>query len=530
MRRLDAIEGLGDITILATDKTGTLTQNKMSVSDIWMRGKWQTKLSVDQILHLSFVTNTSVTAVPTIDGKSEYLGDPTEIALREYIDINNTKEKFEITLIDEKPFSSETRTKSVVVSMDAKTITCVNGAPESLLENTTLSQEEVSAIHTELQKRASRGLRTIAFGVSEGQGALEFIGFVSLKDPLRPGIHQAITDARDMGIRTILITGDNPLTAEAIAVEAGIVPGNGSYIIGSMLDSMSDEQLMESLETVNVFARISPIQKLRLVTMLQKKGEVVAMTGDGVNDAPALKQADIGVAMGKVGTDVAKEAADAVVTDDNYVTMIDGIKEGRAIVRRIELATMFFVAGNIGEFAYVLLALILNLPLISPLQILFINLITDALPALALAVAPVKVMGRKNVKTTLLGRQEYIYIGIGASILASSTIFAVWQTRENIEIANTVAFVMLMMLQQVMLIDVWLGLIRHTSELKKLLNVYLLGGIATTISLIIILFQTPFFVDLFGLVKTPSQAYVYFLYGFVLYIAYVLTRVNERVK
>lgn len=527
MRRLDAIEGLGDITILATDKTGTLTQNKMSVSEIWMRSKWDTKISVDEILHLSFVTNTSVTKVPTIDGNSEYLGDPTEIALREYDDSRKDKSTLEIELLGEKPFSSETRTRSVTVGIGNKAFTCVNGAPESLLENTSISQQEVADIHMELQKCASKGLRTIAFGISEKGGPIEFIGFVSLKDPLRPGIKDAITDARDMGIRTILITGDNPLTAEAIAVEAGITQSTGAYVIGSMLDSMSDEKLMETLGTVNVFARISPLQKLRLVTLLQKKGEIVAMTGDGVNDAPALKQADIGVAMGKVGTDVAKEAADAVVTDDNYVTMIDGIKEGRAIVRRIELATMFFVAGNIGEFAYILFALLLNLPLISPLQILFINLVTDALPALALAVAPVKVLGRKSVRTALLGKAEYIYVAVGASILSASTIFAVWHTKENIEVSKVVAFVMLMMLQQVMLVDVWLGLIRHTNELKKVLNIYLIGAISLTVIMIVALFKTPFFIDLFDLVEIPLSAYVYFLYGVALYAAYVLTRVHK---
>jgi P-type Ca2+ transporter type 2C len=348
-----------------------------------------------------------------------------------------------------------------------------------------------------------------------------------MKDPLRPGIRAAITDARDMGIRTILITGDNPLTAEAIAVEAGITPSTGSYMIGSMLDTMSDQQLMETLDTVNVFARISPIQKLRLVTLLQKKGEIVAMTGDGVNDAPALKQADIGVAMGKVGTDVAKEAADAVVTDDNYVTMIDGIKEGRAIVRRIELATMFFVAGNLGEFAYILFALLLNLPLISPLQILFINLITDAVPALALAVAPVKVLGKKNIRASLLGKAEYIYVGIGASILATSTIFATWSFRNDPSTAKTVAFVMLMMLQQVMLVDVWLGLIRHTSELKKILNIYLLSAVGITLLVIVSIFQTPFFIDLFELAKAPKIAYIYFMYGVAMYAAYVFTRVHK---
>lgn len=526
MRRLDAIEGLGDITILATDKTGTLTQNKMSVSDIWLRSNWGVDLKASEIQQLAFVHNTSVTSVPTIDGKSEYLGDPTEIAMREYADQSKHAHVLEVEVLDEKPFSSETCTRSVLLSMGGQEYTIVNGAPESILELSTLDTDEITKIQNELQKCASKGLRTIAFGVSDGQG-FEFIGFVSLKDPLRAGIKTAIDDATSMGIRTILITGDNPLTAEAIAVEAGITTRTGAYITGDMLEKMSDEQLIETLDTVNVFARISPIQKLRLVTLLQKKGEVVAMTGDGVNDAPALKQADIGVAMGRVGTDVAKEAADAVVTDDNYVTMIDGLKEGRAIVRRIELATMFFVAGNIGEFAYILFALILNLPLISPLQLLFINLITDAVPALALAAAPVKLVLKKNVSKALLGRAEYFYIAAAASILSGVTIFASWQTKTMPEVSKTLAFIILMLLQQVMLIDVWLGLIRHTAELKKTLNVYLIGAVSSTLILIIVLFRTPFFIKLFDLVNLPNYSYIYFLYALVVYLAYVFTRVHK---
>jgi P-type Ca2+ transporter type 2C len=532
MRRLDAIETLGDITILASDKTGTLTQNKMTVVSVWNKNTHLKSLSEVDILTLSFVLNTSVRSVPTIEGKTEYIGDPTEIALREYIDIqdsaNHTISQYSI--LAETPFSSETRTKSVRVKKGEMEYYCINGAPETLLELAyNLTPDKRKEIEQALQECASKGLRTIAFGVGHTAETVHMMGFVALQDPLRPGIQEAISEARAMGIRTILITGDNPLTAESIAVEAGITTKEGVYMTGSMLEQMSDAQLTETLGTVSVFARISPSQKLRLVSLLQASGEIVAMTGDGVNDAPALKKADVGLAMGRTGTDVAKEAADAVITDDNYVTIISGIKEGRAIVRRIELATTFFVAGNIGEFLYVLFALLFGLPLISPLQILFINLITDAVPALALSFAPVKIHKKKQYKklSGLLQIPEYIYIAIASSILAGSALVVTFVLRGTPDTAITAAFLMLMLVQQCMLVDIWLGLVEHTRELRKLLHTSILGAIALTAAVIVFIFNSTFFTELFMLVAVPQSVRVYFLYAFAVYFAYICTRIEH---
>jgi Ca2+-transporting ATPase len=533
MRRLDAIETMGDITVLATDKTGTLTQNSMKVENVWFRDSWKTKLSVDEIIRLAFVQNISITKLPKIDGGFEYIGDPTEAALCEYVDKKNWDEtENNFVKIDETPFSSETRTRSITVKKGGSTYVSINGAPESILElSKHITEDEKALITKELQKNASKGFRTIAFGVGSDIQSVEFIGFASLKDPLRPGIKGAIEEAESMGIKTILITGDNPLTAEAIAVEAGIVTKEGSYITGDMLDVLGDAELEEILKTTSVFARISPIQKLRLVLALQKMGEVVAMTGDGVNDAPALKQADVGVAMGKVGTDVAKEAADAVVTDDNYITMISGIKEGRAIVRRIELATMFFIAGNMGEFLYIVIALLLNLPLISGLQILYINLITDALPALALSFAIVKTSAYKKEKSPkLLGKSEYTYIAITSVILSLTTIAITWQFKDQPSVARTVGFVVIMMLQQIMLVDVWLGLVRHASDIKKLCNKSIIAAVGITLVAVYSIFNNSFFTELFELSKIPFSAYVYFLYGVAVYFGYVFTRASDYKK
>jgi P-type Ca2+ transporter type 2C len=532
MRRLDAIEGLGDITILATDKTGTLTQNKMTVERIWDR-ELHTDLSQEEIHTISFLHNTSVRQVPTIEGGHEYIGDPTEIALQEYYDekiLKHPDDISEFEVIKEIPFSSDTKTKSVLVTKKGEEIFCINGAPEVLLDlDATITHKERVQIEHELQKSASKGHRTIAFAVGKNESSVQFAGFIALTDPLRPGIRNAITEARDMGIRTILITGDNPLTAEAIAVEAGITTKQGAYMTGTMIETMSDEQLAETLETVQIFARISPTQKLRLVTLLQSKGEIVAMTGDGVNDAPALKKADVGIAMGKNGSAVAKEAADAVVTDDNYVTIISGIKEGRAIVRRIELATTFFVAGNVGKFLYVLAALLLDLPLISPLQILFINLITDAIPALALSFAPLKIQKKKQGKKLagILQVPEYIYIAISSVILAVSALVVTYVFRADIPVAVTTAFVMLIFVHQVMLFDIWLGMIEHVEDLKKILNKAILGSTAFTIFIVMIIFNNEFFVNLFELVMIPSSSFVYFFYAVAVYVAYILTRVEH---
>ena len=534
MRRLDAIEGFGDITILATDKTGTLTQNKMTVEKLWVRNETHSKnITKEQALLLCFSVNVKVTEVPNIDGSAMYVGDPTEVALREYINTIATKNTIfdNIKITEEVPFSSDSRIRKTYIEIDNKKIVLINGAPETILDlDIHLMQEEREEILNELQTQASLGLRTIAYAVGENDEHIHFIGFAALKDPLRPGIRSAIDTAAEMGIRTILITGDNPLTAEAIAVEAGITTKKDAYITGDILRNLSDEKLLEIIEHVDVFARIAPDQKLRLIKILQKKGEFVAMTGDGVNDAPALKQADIGVAMGKVGTDVAKEAADAVVTDDNYVTMIDGVRAGRVIMRRTQLAVTFFIAGNIGEFLYIISALIFNLPLISPIQILFINIITDAVPALALSFAPVKVQNKTRKKGNLLGITEYSYIAVVSCILALSALYGTYIFRDSPDTAKTVAFLILMLVQQVMLVDLWLGMVRHTSELKKLLNRSIISSVTLTLLVIYTIFNIRYFVSLFDLSEIPLHIVTLLIYTFGAYLAYVFTRVHDTGK
>ena len=533
IRRLDAIEGFGDITVLATDKTGTLTQNKMKVEKLWVRETNLKNFSKEEALQMCFTLNVSVTDIPNIDGTKNYIGDPTEIALREYIDeeFSVDTDYNNIKVIKEIPFSSETRIKKTYIQKDDKNTILINGAPETVLQlDRHLSNSEKKEIELELQKNASLGFRTIAYAIGENDDNIHFVGFASLRDPLRPGIKGPIEEAAHMGIRTILITGDNPLTATAIAIEAGITNKKSSYITGDMLNEMSDEKLMSVIDEVEVFARIAPDQKLRLIKILQKKGEFVAMTGDGVNDAPALKQADIGVAMGKVGTDVAKEAADAVVTDDNYVTMVTGIRAGRAIIRRIELATTFFIAGNIGEFTYVLFALLFGLPTISPLQLLFINLITDAIPALALSFAPVKAASGKKTTNdkSLLGKAEYEFITITAIIVTVSTIFATWFYKDDPSTAKSIAFLMIIVLQQMMLIDIWLGMIKHAIDIKKLLNKSILAALATTGIILLVVYNTEIFDKLFDMKPIPKTAFVSFIYAAGAYVVYVLTRIHSK--
>lgn len=531
MRRLDSVEGLGDITVLATDKTGTLTQNIMSVQEIWENKSAKHKISFDDVLGLSFILNTSVTELPEVGGGYLYVGDPTEIALREYMDRKNisaksVEEKWKVT--DEVPFSSETRSRSVTAELDGHSYTCINGAPEEIIKLCPqISEEEKTIILKELQEKASLGLRTIAFAYRESEGENKFAGFVSLRDPLRDGIKETIEKARQMGIRTIMITGDNPLTAEGIGIEAGIITKRDAYVSGDMLDKMDDEELAEILKKVSIFARISPIQKLRLVQVLQKSGEIVAVTGDGVNDAPALKQADIGVAMGKIGTDVAKQAADVVVTDDNYVTLIDGIYEGRAIVRRITLATTFFVGGNLGEFGYILLSLVFGLPVMSPLQILFINIITDAVPALALSFSPVKPGAKLNIKKkSLLAKAEYIHIAIAASVLSFSATAATWYFRGDEYVARTIGFLMIILIQQTILIDIWLGFIEKSKDLKALLKRSMLGAFATTVTILLVTLNSQL-ADLFKLSDITPAMILSIVCGISLYLVYVLIRITR---
>ncbi len=403
VRKLSITESIGTVDVICTDKTGTLTRGRMTVRDLWFPGTGSKGLSELRSLAIKtmFYCND---AKPLGDGS--WVGDETDQALKEYSSKYITEEG---ERLDEIPFTSEKKMMAVLHKFDDERFVFVKGAPEVLLgmskyivsngrkrRLTAKMKQEILEKNDELSENGYRILglayREVGSRVRSVQKVLDtglvFIGLVILSDPPRPEVRSAVEDCYSAGIRIIMITGDNPRTALAVAREVGI--RSEGVITGDDLDRMSDEQLKDSLDAgVNVFARTSPFHKLRILKVLQREGHIVAMTGDGVNDALAIKKADVGIAMGIKGTEVAKEASHIILLDDNFYTIKEAIKEGRTIFDNIRKFVDYLLTCNVAEVLVVLLAT-LFLPYISlyPVQILWINLITDGLPALALSLDP----------------------------------------------------------------------------------------------------------------------------------------------
>lgn len=449
IRKLPAVETLGSVTVISSDKTGTLTANQMQLKVLDVAGNtqlldWQPGHSdpdinfnslnhASQLLIMGGVLNNDAEIALDEKAPEAYmvLGDPTEGALVSAAAnlglIKSEVEKF-FPRVDEVPFSSDRKRMSTLhkfigennsffslMQFDkslatAGTISITKGAADSLLEITShvFVNGEIIPLDSNLKNRielategmAKDGLRVLGLGFEPIEGfyngsavetvekSLIFVGLFGMMDPPRPEAYEAVQISKEAGIRTIMITGDHPLTAERIGRDLGIVNG-GDTITGMQLSVMSDEELSKAVNNVNVFARVSPEHKLRIVTALQKNGEIVAMTGDGVNDAPALRKADIGVAMGITGTDVSKEAADMVLLDDNFASIVSAVREGRTIYNNIRKFIKYTMTSNAGEVIVMLLAPFFGLPLpLTALQILWINLVTDGLPGLALSVEP----------------------------------------------------------------------------------------------------------------------------------------------
>ncbi len=364
VRRLDAVETLGNVNVICADKTGTMTQNRMEVVDSWVADGQ----SLEKLAQAGASCNTS--ALPAV-------GDPTEIALLHFA----TKNNVERLTIDEQevPFTSEEKYMITRHTSDGKTVRYAKGAPE-VITNMTKQSDQALKKNAEM---ASKGLRVLALAEDSGSG-LVLIGMVAMLDPPRPEVEGAIETARIAGIRTIMITGDHPVTALQIAKNVGI--RSEGVLEGPQIEQMNTEQLQHALRTVSVFARVRPVHKVKILEALQLNGDVVAMSGDGVNDAPALKRAHVGIAMGKNGTDVARESAAMVLTDDNFATIVAAIREGRRIYDNIRKFIVFLLRSNVGEVLVVSSAMLMGMPLpLLPLHILWINLVTDSLPALALA-------------------------------------------------------------------------------------------------------------------------------------------------
>lgn len=409
IRQLPAVETLGATSVVCTDKTGTLTQNKMTVMAYYLPNdkeeevtdpnKWTSDFK--QLMTISLLANDAA-----ITETGEKIGDPTEIAFLDYSEkltqpYREVRELY--PRLQELPFDSDRKLMSTLHYMNEEHLLLTKGGPDIVLERSNrilvdgkvkpLTEDMRMKIQEQNEAFSNRALRVLAFAyrplenrslVLEDEQELIFVGLMAMIDPPREEVKQAVSDARDAGIKTVMITGDHKTTAVAIAKEIGISTEGDLAFTGVELDALSEEELKENLERISVYARVSPENKIRIVRAWQEKGHVSAMTGDGVNDAPALKQADIGIAMG-TGTDVAKDASAMILTDDNFASIISAVKVGRNVFDNIKKAIAYLFAGNLGAIIAILFALLMGWDNpFTALQLLFINLVNDSLPAIAL--------------------------------------------------------------------------------------------------------------------------------------------------
>lgn len=492
LRKLSSIEALGSATVIATDKTGTLTRNEMRVTKVWLDGISYSSHDKDlglshgdfgRLLTTGVICNNASLVYKHDHGKYDILGDTTEgalLLLAQDRGLVTEQVKQNGTLLEEFAFDPTLKMMTVVWESHKQKTIYTKGAPESVLKSCTLDEQSRQNIESEFREYAKEGLRVIALAYKnvervpktrhEAERDLTFIGFVGIADPPREEVKNAIALAEKAGIRTIMITGDNELTANAIGSKIGLIKQNEEIITGSQFAQLSDEEALGRLNNIRIFARTTPDQKLRIVQLLQKMGHVVAVTGDGVNDALALKQSDVGVAMGITGTDVAKEAADMIITDDNYATLVTAVEEGRTIFDNIKSAVKYLVGCNVGEVIAVVVGMLLGWPLIlTPLQLLYINLVTDGLPAIALAVTPKHdgIMKRKpRTGKNIFDRLDGVWFIEISVLTAVTTLIAFWvgQKIGNLKLARTMAFTTIILVQHFILLDVWT---RDSSILKK---------------------------------------------------------------
>ena len=422
IKKLKAVESLGSVSVICSDKTGTLTQNKMTVQQVYVDGKVIDGTDLDitdqtqrYLIYDAVLTNDS----SIVDGKG--IGDPTEYALLEmFRNIHVLPESYfgkmgihEDTLrnvmcrIEEVPFDSDRKLMSTKYQIHGVPTILTKGAVDVLIDRCVavrygdgirpMTDEEKEKIRRQNQSFSENGLRVLAFAYKESDEVLctdaecgyVFLGLISMVDPPRPESVKAVAEARQAGIKTVMITGDHKVTATAIAKQIGIFKDGDLALTGMELDALSDTELDEKIDKISVYARVSPENKIRIVDGWQRRGNIVSMTGDGVNDAPALKKADIGVAMGITGTEVSKDAAAMILADDNFATIIKAVANGRNVYRNIKNAVLYLLSGNTAAILAVLYTSLMALPVpFAPVQLLFINLLTDSLPALAIGMEP----------------------------------------------------------------------------------------------------------------------------------------------
>ena len=473
IRKLQAVEGLGSVSIICSDKTGTVTQNKMTVEQYYVN---ETVIPADKIdvkdseqeklMYFSILCNDST----NVDGVE--IGDPTETALINLgskLGLDIQKIRGEYPRESENPFDSDRKLMSTKHTIDETPIMVVKGAVDVIMGRTAsiqcgdevraITPEDIEKIEAQNQSFSREGLRVLGFAYKavsaeeelslEDENNLTFLGLIAMMDPPREESMAAVAECKRAGIRPIMITGDHKVTAAAIAKRIGILEDESEACEGAVIDSMSDEELKNFVEGISVYARVSPEHKIRIVRAWQEKGNIVAMTGDGVNDAPALKQADIGVAMGITGSEVSKDAASMVLTDDNFATIVKAVENGRNVYQNIKNSIQFLLSGNFGAILAVLYASIAGLPVpFAPVHLLFINLLTDSLPAIALGLEPhsKKVMDEKPrpMNESILTKDFLTKIGTEGLCIGITTMigFMIGLTGEggNAVLASTMAF------------------------------------------------------------------------------------------
>ncbi len=457
IKTLPSVETLGSTTVICSDKTGTLTQNIMKVVRTWV--------SNDQHLETLALANRLCNDSRQVDGV--WVGDPTETALAEWANESIKEETLDqYPRIAEVPFDSGRKRMTTVHSHKDENIAYIKGGVDEILNISThildggnvreINEEDKKMIHQQNLTMAEDALRVLAASykvvkgeVVDGDMNLEsdaiFIGLTGMIDPPRPEVTEAIVKCKQAGIDVVMITGDHAVTAKAIGREIGLLTDDMLVISGVDLDAMSDDDLFNQVKDIGVYARVSPEHKMRIIAAFKRHGDIVAMTGDGVNDAPALKNADIGAAMGIVGTEVAKSAADMILTDDNFATVVAAVEEGRRIRDNITKSISYLLSCNAGELFVLLLAVALNWPLpLLAIHILWINLVTDSLPALALGVDPAQegIMSRKpDTSQSLMNKSMIIRILLGGTAIgAVTTVAFLLGNQINIESGRTMAF------------------------------------------------------------------------------------------
>ena len=462
VKKMHAVETLGCCDVICSDKTGTITQNKMTVKEIYANFEENSEF-FNLLLHDMTLCNNGQM------GKEGYVGESTEVALLNYAKLKGVRLEEEIPRTFENPFTSDRKMMSTQNVYHEKKILFVKGALDRVLERcskiaicdqvvplTEVERKKIMKMNAEMCKNA---LRVLAFAYKESESTeeedLTFLGICGMQDPPRPEIMSAVEKCRGAGMRPVMITGDYKDTAFAIAKQIGIVHNENEVMSGEDIDKCSDEEFSKVVEKINVFARVSPAHKVRIVEALKKNGHNVAMTGDGVNDAPSMKKASIGIGMGKSGTDVTKEVADLIITDDNFATIVVAVEQGRKIYSNIQKTVKFLFSANMAEILALFFITILfpNHTFLLPVQILFINLITDSLPAIALGVEKVEsgVMKEKprSQKSGLFSNGvgvSIVVLGIIQTLLTlSAYIFGLFMYNESV--AMTMAFYTLNLIQ-----------------------------------------------------------------------------------